>query len=405
MINKLNDMFSSNVMNMKRSVIRELLKLTQKPEIISFAGGLPSPKTFPIETIKEITCEILDEKGGKALQYGATEGVPELQKALIDMLKETEGYEISNENLVPTTGSQQGLDLVGKIFINPGDTVIVEAPTYIGAISAFNSYRANMVDVKLDENGMNTDHLEEVLKDLRSKDIKPKFIYVIPDFHNPAGTTMSLERRKTLIEIAKRENIVIIEDSPYRMIRFRGETIPSLYSLDGGERVVSLFTFSKILVPGFRLAWMIGPKEIIEKIVISKQATDLCSAPFNQYIVAEYLKRGLLQKNMVNTIAMYKEKNELMLDLLDEHMPKDKGVSWTKPDGGLFLWLTLPKNTDCDAMFKKAIEENVAYVIGSAFFVGDDRKNSLRLNFSYASKEDIVEGVKRLAKVVKETLS
>lgn len=404
MFNNVNDIFSANVLNMKRSVIRELLKLTQKPEIISFAGGLPSPQSFPVEKIKQITCDILDEKGTKALQYGATEGVPELTEQLIKLLKETENIDITNENIIPTTASQQGLDLVAKIFCNPGDTVIVEAPTYVGALSAFNSYRVNMVDVELDTDGMNIDDLEIKLKELKGKGIKPKFIYTIPDFHNPAGVTMTLDRRKKLLEIAKRDDLIIIEDSPYRMIRFRGEHIPSLFALNSGERVMSLFTFSKILVPGFRLGWIIGPKELVEKVIIAKQAADLCSPPFNQYITAEFLKRGYLKDTLRKTITMYKEKNELMLEMLDKYMPKDKGVIWTKPDGGLFLWVTLPENIDCDEMFKKAIDKNVAYVIGSAFFPGGSKKNSLRLNFSYPSKDDIVEGVKRLAEVIKETL-
>lgn len=404
MFNNVNDIFSANVLNMKRSVIRELLKLTQKPEIISFAGGLPSPQSFPVEKIKQITCDILDEKGTKALQYGATEGVPELTEQLIKLLKDTENIDITNENIIPTTASQQGLDLVAKIFCNPGDTVIVEAPTYVGALSAFNSYRVNMVDVELDTDGMNIDDLEIKLKELKGKGIKPKFIYTIPDFHNPAGVTMTLDRRKKLLEIAKRDDLIIIEDSPYRMIRFRGEHIPSLFALNSGERVMSLFTFSKILVPGFRLGWIIGPKELVEKVIIAKQAADLCSPPFNQYITAEFLKRGYLKDTLRKTITMYKEKNELMLEMLDKYMPKDKGVIWTKPDGGLFLWVTLPENVDCDEMFKKAIDKNVAYVIGSAFFPGGSKKNSLRLNFSYPSKDDIVEGVKRLAEVIKETL-
>ncbi|MDY6786576.1 MAG: PLP-dependent aminotransferase family protein [candidate division WOR-3 bacterium] len=404
MINNLNDLLSSNILNMKRSVIRELLKLTQKPEIISFAGGLPSPQSFPVDMIKEITCEVLDKKGAKALQYGSTEGIPEMVDALKELMKETEGIELKNENIIPTTASQQGLDIVGKIFIDKGDTVIVESPTYVGAIGAFNSYQANMVDVEMDFEGMRMDKLEETLEDLKKKSIKPKFIYVIPDFHNPAGVTMPLERRKKLLEIAERENIVIIEDSPYRMIRYRGETIPSLYKLDGGKRVVSLFTFSKILVPGFRLGWAIGPEEIIDKFVVAKQAKDLCTPPFNQYITAEFLKRGLLSETVKKTIEIYREKNELMLQLLDEKMPKDKGVKWTKPEGGLFLWVTMPDNIDCDEMFKKAIEENVAYVVGSAFYVGGRKKNSFRLNFSYPSKEDIRKGVDRLVKVVNETL-
>ncbi len=404
MIDEYEIMLSGNIKNMKRSVIRELLKLTQKPEIISFAGGLPSPQSFPVQDIKEITSYILDEMGTKALQYGSTEGLPALVEQIIKMMKETENIDLKEENVIVTTASQQGLDLMGKIFVDPGDTIIVESPTYVGAIGAFNSYRANMVDVEMDDDGIKTDELEKTLSELKSKGIKPKFIYVIPDFHNPAGITMSLERRKKLLEIASKENIIIIEDSPYRMIRFRGESIPSLYSLDKEGRVVSLFTFSKILVPGFRLGWAIGPKEVIEKIVIGKQATDLCTPPFNQFITAEFLKRGLLKNTLSKTIEMYKEKNELMLEMLDKYIPKDKGIEWTKPDGGLFLWMRMPENVDCDELFTKAIDKNVAYVVGSAFYVGGKKKNALRLNFSYPSKEDIEEGMKRLAEVLKENI-
>lgn len=404
MIHDFDGIFSSNIKNMKRSVIRELLKLTQKPEIISFAGGLPSPDSFPVEMIKEISGKVLDENGTKALQYGSTEGLPALVNELIKMMKEYDDIDLLPENVVVTTASQQGLDLIGKIFVDPEDTVIVESPTYVGALGAFNSYRAKMVDVELDNDGIRTDLLREKIAELKKNGIKPKFIYVIPDFHNPAGVTMSLQRRKELLEIASKEDIFIIEDSPYRMIRYRGESIPSLYKLDTEGRVLSLFTFSKILVPGFRMGWAIGPKEIIDKFVIGKQAVDLCTPPFNQYITAEFLGRGLLKDTVKHTIEMYKEKNELMLEMLDKHMPKNAGVTWTKPDGGLFLWVTLPENIDTEEMFKKAIENNVAYVIGSAFYVGGRKKNSMRLNFSFATKPQIEEGIKRLADVIKETI-
>lgn len=395
--------FSKNIKSMKRSVIRELLKMTQSPEIISFAGGLPSPQSFPIEPLKQITMEVLDNNGTKALQYGSTEGLPLLADELIKLMA-LDNVKIAKENLVITIASQQGLDLVGKIFLNPGDIAIVESPTYVGALSAFNSYRAKLIDVELDNDGMRIDALKKTLADLKKKKKKPKFIYVIPDFHNPAGVTLSYERRKQLIEIAKKEKIMIIEDSPYRMVRFRGNTIPSLYSMDKDGLVISLFTFSKIFVPGFRLGWAIGPKEIIDKMVIAKQATDLCTPEFTQYITASFLKKDMLIKTVNHTVSIYKEKNELMLEMLEKYMPKNKGVVWTKPDGGLFLWVTLPKQYDCDKIFQKAIEKKVAYVVGSAFYVGGKKKNSFRMNFSYPSKEQIVEGVQRLAKVIDEVI-
>jgi len=395
--------FSKNIKAMKRSVIRELLKVTQSPDIISFAGGLPSPESFPIVPLKEIAIEVLEKNGTKALQYGATEGLPSLADELVKLMA-TDNVKIGKENLAITIASQQGLDLVGKIFLNPNDIAIVESPTYVGALSAFNSYRAKLIDVELDDDGMRMDKLKKTLADLKKKGKRPKFIYVIPDFHNPAGVTLSLERRKQLIEIARKEKIMIIEDSPYRMVRFRGKNIPSLYSMDRDGLVVSLFTFSKIFVPGFRLGWAIGPKEIIDKMIIAKQATDLCTPEFTQYMAASFLKKGLLIPTVKHTVSIYKEKNELMLEMLEKYMPKAKGVKWTKPDGGLFLWVTLPEKYDCDKLFQKAIDNKVAYVVGSAFYVGGKKKNSFRMNFSYPSMEQIRVGVKRLAEMIDEEI-
>ncbi len=397
-------LLSENAKGMKRSEIRELLKLTQQPDIISFAGGLPAPDTFPIEKIKEITMKVLDEVGKKALQYGPTEGIPDLVEELGKMMQDdgVPAEKTKKENILVTTASQQGLDLVGKVFLDRGDTIIIEDPSYVGALGAFRNYNANMVMVPLDENGIKTDVLEEKIKEV-GKD-KIKFIYVIPDFQNPSGVTISYERRKELLEIASKYDLLIIEDSPYRMIRFRGDHIPSLYSMDTENRVVALFTFSKILVPGFRLGWAAGPAEIIDKMVVAKQAMDLCTPPFNQYITAYFLREGLLKDVVDETVKLYQKKNELMLKLLDEYMPKDKGVTWTKPDGGLFLWITLPEHVDTTEMFKKAIDKKVAYVVGSAFYPNGEKRNSMRLNFSYPSFEEIEEGVKRLAEVIKEAL-
>ncbi|HAF07244.1 MAG: Aminotransferase class I and II [candidate division TA06 bacterium 32_111] len=396
------ELFSDNIKSMKRSVIRELLKLTQKEGVISFAGGLPSTESFPVEDLKNITQEVYDKYGAKALQYGATEGLPMLLSELIKLMKDNENVSLNEERISITIASQQGLDLVGKIFLNPGDTCIVESPTYLGAVSAFNSYRAKMVDVELDEEGIKTDLLDETIKRLKKENVKPKFIYVIPDFHNPAGVTMSLKRRKELLEIALREKIMVVEDSPYRMIRYRGENLPSLLSLDQNNLVIALFTFSKIFVPGFRLGWAVAPKEIIDKFIVAKQATDLCTPPFNQFIAALFLNKGLLKKTVKRTISIYKEKNELMLESLEKYMPKDKGIRWTKPEGGLFLWVSLPDGYDCDEMFKLAIDKNVAYVVGSAFYAHGQKHNSFRVNFSYPTKEEIVEGVKRLSEVISE---
>ena len=400
---EINSRLSSNIKNMKRSVIRELLKLTSNPEIISFAGGLPAPDTFPLEEIADIARDTVLSHGKTALQYGSTEGFVPLKKELIRFLK-SDNINIGEKQIIVTSASQQGLDIVGKIFIDPGDTVIVESPTYVGAISAFNSYKAKMTGIEMDDDGMRMDLLENKLNQLKKNGINPKFIYVIPDFQNPGGVTLSLDRRKQLLDIASKYDIVIIEDSPYRAIRYRGETIPSLQSMDKDGRVLSLYTFSKILFPGMRLGWAIGPEEIIDKFVVAKQAMDLCTPPFNQAIVTEYLKRDKLQDNIKSTIEEYREKNKLMLEKLDEYMPKDKGIKWTKPDGGLFLWLTCPDYINTEDMFYDAIKENVAYVVGSAFYGENPKYNSLRLNFSYPTLDEIDEGVKRLASVIKSKL-
>ena len=384
--------------SMKRSEIRELLKLTRKPGIISFAGGLPAPDLFPIDDIKEM-CKIVMEKEGRiALQYGPTEGDNRLRQELAKRMNK-DGVNISSDQILIVTSSQQGLDLVGKLFIDPGDVVITSRPTYVGAIQAFNSYGAKMLGIELDQEGTQTDLLETEIAKLAVKGIKPKFIYEIPDFQNPSGITMSLKRRKELIKIAEKYDLIIIEDSPYRQLRFEGKPEPSLIGMNS-ERVLSLFTFSKILLPGFRLGWMAGPNELIQKAVTAKQSVDLCSPPFNQSILYEYLSRGLLEKQIAVIRKAYKEKRDFMLDKMDQYMPKLPGLKWTRPTGGLFLWVNLPENMDAGEMFIAAVEKQVAYVVGSAFYPDGGGRNSFRMNFSYSSMAEIEEGVKRLAQVI-----
>jgi 2-aminoadipate transaminase len=389
---------SHNAKGMKRSEIRELLKLTRKPGIISFAGGLPAPDLFPIDDIKEM-CKIVMEKEGKiALQYGPTEGDNRLREELAKMMKK-DGVNITSDHIMIVTSSQQGLDLVGKIFIDPGDVIMTSRPTYVGAIQAFNSYGAKMLGIELDQEGTQTALLEAEIAKLAAKGIKPKFIYEIPDFQNPSGITMSLKRRKELIRIAEKYDLLIIEDSPYRQLRFEGKPEPSLIGMNS-ERVLSLYTFSKILLPGFRLGWMAGPSELIQKAVTAKQSVDLCSPPFNQSILYEYLSRGLLEKQIVIISKAYKGKRDFMLDQMTQHMPKLPGLKWTHPQGGLFLWVTLPENIDAGEMFIAAVERQVAYVVGTAFYPDGGGKNSFRMNFSYSSMAEIEEGVKRLAQVI-----
>lgn len=388
---------------MKRSVIRELLKLTNKPDIISFAGGLPDPTAFPVEEIKDITQEVLDKKGASALQYGPTEGVPELIEELIKLAKE-QGEDVGPENILVTVASQQGLDLVGKVLIDPSDPIIVELPSYVGGLQAFNCYGAHMFGVPIDDDGILVDKLQAALEKLKKSEEHCKFLYLVPDFQNPTGVTLSGQRRKKIIELSRKYNVFIIEDTPYRQVRFEGEAPPTLYSLDKYSNVISLHTFSKIFVPGFRVGWVKARKEIISKLVIAKQSVDLCTPPFTQLIVAEYCRRGLLKKHIEKIKKIYKKKKDVMLEALSEYMPEAEGLSWTKPEGGLFLWVRLPVYIDADEMFYDAVEEKVAYVIGSAFHCNNKGRNTFRMNFSYPTEDKIVEGIRRLGKCVKKRL-
>ncbi|MBD3349637.1 MAG: aminotransferase class I/II-fold pyridoxal phosphate-dependent enzyme [Candidatus Eisenbacteria bacterium] len=402
MVSDLDRVFSKNAQGMKKSVIRELLKLTRRPEVISFAGGLPDLSAFPVEEVADVTLDVLRRDGATALQYSPTEGDPRLKEELIAHHEREDGITLSPENVLITVASQQGLDLVAKIFIDRGDPVVVGLPTYVGGLGAFRAYGARMYGVPLDEQGMKMDSLERKLDKLKKEGKKPKFIYVVPDFQNPAGITMSEERRKKLIELARCHDVFVLEDSPYKELRYEGEAVKSIFSLDGDGQVIGLHTFSKILFPGMRLGWVIGPEAVIQKLTIAKQSTDLCTPAFTQAIVAEFAARGLLQKNIDSVKEIYREKRQVMLDALDEHMPKLKGLRWTKPQGGLFLWVTLPRYMDSEELFFEAVEHNVAFVIGTAFYCDDGGRSTMRLNFSFPTKEDIVEGVKRLAKVIEE---
>ena len=402
MIKDLEGILSVNAKGMKRSVIRELLKLTQDPEIISFAGGLPAPESFPVEELKKISQEVLDEEASVALQYGATEGDPKLRELLVERYRNM-GFDIGVENLVVTTASQQALDLLAKIFCNRGDVVICGLPSYLGGLSAFRSYGAELVGVCFDEKGMCPKNLETTIKELIEAGKKPKFIYTIPDFQNPAGVTMPESRRQEIIDVAHKYDILIVEDSPYKELRFEGEHQKSIFEMDGTQQVITLGTFSKIFVPGFRIGWVIAHKDIIDKFVVAKQATDLCTSPFVQKIAARYIEKGTFDVNLKKIIIAYREKRDVMLKAFEEYMPE--GVSWTRPEGGLFLFLTLPEHMDSEKLFMKAIEKKVAFVIGSAFHSNGEGKNTMRINFSYVSKEKNLEGVKRLAQVIKEEMN
>ncbi len=400
MITDLSQILATNIRSMKRSAIRELLKLIENPNIISFAGGLPSPASFPITELKEIISEVMDKEAHIALQYGSTEGDNLLRTMMVNRYRK-QGVDVSLENVIITTASQQGLDLISKIFIDRGDYLIVGLPSYLGGLSAFNSYGANLIGIPMNKEGEDPNIMEDKLKELQAMGKKPKFIYLIPDFQNPAGITMTEKRRLEIIALAHKYDVLILEDSPYRELRYEGTPQKTIYELDGTGQVVLLGTFSKIFCPGYRIGWVIGHPDILDKMVVAKQATDLCTPAFTQRIVARYMEKGLLDKKINEIIAMYSEKQKNMLKLLQENMPE--GFSWTHPEGGLFLMATGPEGIDTGALLKEAItEEQVAYVAGSSFFCDGGGKNTMRLNFSYETIAKNEEGIKRLGRFLKK---
>jgi len=396
-------LYSDRAGKMRKSEIRELLKVTQDPEIISFAGGLPNPQSFPIQDLKSIVQTVLNNHGKVALQYGATQGINELRERLVERsIKEGMKGGVSLENIIITSGSQQALDAVGKIFLNPGDIAIVGLPSYLGGINAFRSYEANLVGVPLDNEGMQTDLLEEKLKELVKQDQPVKFIYTVPTFQNPAGTVMPESRRKKLVDIAHEYNLVIIEDDPYGKLRYDTSAVKPIKAFDDEGRVIYMSTFSKILAPGFRLAWIIAPEDVMRKMALCKQAQDLCTAGFSQYIAYEFMKSGLLDLHIMRICEMYKPKRDIMMDSMKKYFPE--GYLCHKPKGGMFAWVTLPKEVDTEAMFLDAFKEKVAYVHGKAFCVDGGGGSSMRLNFSYSTNEQLETGMRRLGAVIERKM-
>ena len=395
----LDNYFSDMSKRAKKSAIRELLKLTKEPGIISFAGGLPAPETFPVEELREVTEEVLKNEAAFSLQYGTTEGDDLLREQLVKRYREM-GLDITKKNLVITTASQQSLDFLGRVFINKGDKVIVEFPSYLGALQAFNAFGANPIGIPSDEHGMDPKLLEAKLAELAANGEQVKFMYIIPDFQNPSGVTMPEFRRKEIIEIAHKYNVLLVEDSPYRELRFEGEAQPTIYQLDKEGTTITLGTFSKIFVPGFRIGWVIADPKIIDKFVTTKQSVDLCTPPFVQRIAARYMEKGLFSTKLGDIIKLYKHKKDLMMDCFEKYLPE--GVKWTNPEGGLFLFVYLPEHMDAEKLFKIAIANKVAFVLGTVFYCDGSGKNTLRINFSYCSDEQIVEGVKRLGQAIRE---
>jgi len=384
-----------------RSEIREILKWTRKPGVISFGGGLPDPDLFPLKDITDITKNVLDQKGYLALQYGPTKGEDVMLEALVKHMSEF-GDEAALEEVAVTSSSQQGLDLLSLLYLDEGSPVVMELPSYLGAIQAFKRCGADMRGVPLDEDGMDLEMLKKTLTELKEEGKKPRFIYTIPDFQNPSGITMSLEKRKELLQICIEEDIPIVEDSPYRELSFTNEILPSLWMLSGKKGVIMLKTFSKVLFPGMRMGWLVGEPDLIDKMVMLKQSVDLCTPSFNQLILAEFIQMGKMKQTIDNAIRCYRPKSAAMLNALEKYMPDQ--VSWSKPSGGMFLWVKLPESIDTKEIFMTAIEHNVAYVIGRPFHCDSSGNHTLRLNYSFPSIEQIETGIKQLAETIKKVL-
>lgn len=393
--------FSQESKRIKRSEIREILKWSRKPGVISFGGGLPDSCLFPIGQIIDITRDVLTEKGYLALQYGPTPGEAEMLDAM-KMHMNMFGEEVSTEQLCITSSSQQGLDLLGMLFLDEGAPVILELPSYLGAIQVFGRVGADMIGIPQDDQGLRIDLLVKKLDELIALGKKPRFIYVIPDFQNPSGATMPLERRKELIHVCRERQIPLVEDSPYRELSFTGNILPSLWTLADGKGVILMKTFSKMLFPGMRMGWLAAEEEVIEKIVMLKQSVDLCTPSFNQLILASYIRKGYMKATIERAIECYRPKWQAMLRVLEKYMPE--GVTWSKPDGGMFLWVRLPEGLDAKDVFMKAIENNVAYVTGRPFHCDNSGGNTLRLNYSFPSVQQIETGINSLGATIREFL-
>lgn len=391
--------FSKRMDNVKASAIREILKLTQKPNIISFAGGLPAPELFPVEEMKKITNIILSDDGEKALQYSATDGYDPLRDAISKRLEKKDISGITKENILITNGSQQGLSFSGKIFLDEKDVVLVESPSYLGAINAFKATGCKFIEVETDKDGMIIEDLEKAIKE----NDNVKMIYVIPDFQNPTGKTWSLERRKSLINIANKYDLPVIEDNPYGELRFDGEHIPPIKSFDTDGRVIYLGTFSKTFCPGLRIGWVLASEEILRKYILLKQGEDLHTSSLAQREIYMFLEHYDFDYHIEKLKKVYRERRNLMMESIEKFFPKD--IKYTYPEGGLFTWVELPSNIDTKDMMTRAVEKGVAYVPGGSFYPNGGHKNTMRLNYSNMTDEKIVEGIKILAEVIKKEIN
>ena len=392
--------FSNLAMNLKASEIRELLKLTTMPEIISFAGGLPAPELFPTEDLKKVDEAVLTKEGQAALQYGTTEGYTPLREQIAGRMKKSFMVDCTPENIVITSGSQQGLSLLAQIFLNPGDVVLVESPTYLGAINAFKLCGPEFVEVPTDDKGIIPEELEKILAKYGDR---VRMMYVIPEFQNPTGITWPMERRKAFMDIINRYDFPVLEDDPYGELRFDGDKVPSLKSMDTKGNIIFLGSFSKILMPGLRIAWMVADPVIIDKVVKLKQSVVLQSSSFGQRQTSFFIDMYDLDAHVAKIKELYKKRRNLMCDSMKEYFPE--GITFTYPEGGLFTWVTLPEGMDAKELMPKVLAKNVAYVPGGPFYPHGGNANHFRLNYSNMPEERIVEGIKRLAEVLKEELA
>lgn len=390
--------YAQRMSTLKASEIRELLKLAEQPEIISFAGGLPASELFPVRELSAMCSAVLEQNGQRALQYAATEGYQPLRTWIANRMNATQGTSFDRDHILITNGSQQALDLTGKVFVDEGDVVLCESPTYLAAITAFRAYNCRFVEVPTDDCGMKMDALEDILK----RTERVKVIYVIPNFQNPTGLTMSLERRKRLVELAVQHNVVVLEDNPYGELRFEGDFLPAIQSFDTTGRVISTGTFSKILCPGLRIGWIAGDKEIIGKYVMVKQGVDLQSNTFAQALIAAYLERYDIDAHIKTILTVYKKRRDVLLAAMERLFPA--GVHFTRPEGGLFSWVTLPESVNTRTLLEDCLKKNVAFVPGGSFFPNGGNENTMRINFSNLKEEDIERGIEILASVLRAHL-
>jgi 2-aminoadipate transaminase len=394
-------LFAARTRAMRSSAMRDLMAVTARPEVISLAGGLPDTSTFPPGTFAAQMTRIAQESAAEALQYGPTEGFAETVDCILQVMG-AEGMLPDPDDVIVTTGGQQAIDLICKTLIDPGDVVVCEAPTYPGAVPVFCSYQAEVVQIECDDEGMRVEELEAVLSQLDDEGRRPKFVYSVPSFQNPAGVTLSLERRRRLVELARQRELLVVEDNPYGLLRFGGDPMPPLYQLDGGDFVIYVGTFSKILSPGIRLGWAVAPPPVMEKIVLGKQAADLCTSTLTQYFVREYFAEGRWQEYVASLVEIYRRRRDTMLDSLEEHFPAQ--ATWTEPQGGLFIWATLPDFIDTGDLLAKALREDVAFVPGQSAYVDERGRSSMRLNFSGVGEDSIREGVRRIGRAIGEQM-